>query len=639
LRTFYQHTRSRTHKAALDYARRDIPVFPCEAGGKKPKIKDWPNRATTDPSRITAWWNRWPDANIGILTGERSGLLVVDVDHPAGPDPLEAVHGPLPKTRTHGTGSGGMHYLYRYPEGVEIRNSAGKLGEGLDVRGEGGYIIAPPSRTKRPYEVLDDLPLAEPPAWLLQALRRPESTVPGKVRTAATVSVERAGETIPVGTRNGTLTQIAGRLHDGTRGLAELEEELLKINGRRCAEPLPEAEVLKIAASIHRRRPCKKAAPAATPEVLEALDGIEAALRGRSWPGMRGKSSRSVVVALVKEARKHGTPIPAGVRVSISTRTLALAAGVSHRTLIRVVKLLREAKILRKDDADRSGTQAGAFVLVASLGKPMRASCHHSPTRGDCTATERASGDNLRAPFTAPRLRWSAPAYERVGDAMVRTTIRRLGKTCEAAVDILEAAGGEQILGDLYGRLHPDRQPGDRKRWRPRELRRRVLTKLEAAAVVECSGDTVRLTADWLEALNREREHAGEIEAVGRDMRRYEKDRLRHRVELLDGRGWSPDRIAGKVGISVEHVRQILKLPDSAPTERELARIREDYPERRRRAIERAIAELFRERPEYRGRRAGQVVCALKLPPDFPRGRDGAPKDAEVEEILAGRAA
>ncbi len=164
----------------MEYAARGLPVFPLKPGGKEPAISKREggrghHDATTDRSRITAWWNRYPDANIGIPTGERSGILALDVDQPIGLDALEGEHGQLPATRTHSTGSGGMHYLYRYPADAEIRNSAGKLAPGLDVRGEGGYIVAPPSATKRPYEVLDRLPQAEPPKWLTEVLRRPHS--------------------------------------------------------------------------------------------------------------------------------------------------------------------------------------------------------------------------------------------------------------------------------------------------------------------------------------------------------------------------------------------------------------------------------------------------------------------------------
>ncbi len=168
-------------KAALAYARRGIPVFPCEPAGKRPLTYNGFWDAAADAPRLSAWWGRWPDANIGVPTGERSGLLVLDVDSDAGgPDSLvllERLYGPLPRTAEARTGSGGVHIFFKYPAGETVRNSAGKLGPGLDVRGEGGYVVVPPSRTQGTYEWLDKAPLAEA-AWLLRCLREhwPQST-------------------------------------------------------------------------------------------------------------------------------------------------------------------------------------------------------------------------------------------------------------------------------------------------------------------------------------------------------------------------------------------------------------------------------------------------------------------------------
>ena len=125
-------------KAALAWARKGKPVFPCKPGGKEPLTEHGYLDATTDPRKIHMWWKRWPEANIGVPTGERSGVLALDVDHPASLDALEAEHGQLPETRTHSTGSGGMHYLFAYPEGSGIRIGTDKPARGLDFRGEGG---------------------------------------------------------------------------------------------------------------------------------------------------------------------------------------------------------------------------------------------------------------------------------------------------------------------------------------------------------------------------------------------------------------------------------------------------------------------------------------------------------------------
>ena len=396
-------TRTERLRAALTYAEQGWPVFPCKPGGKAPLTPNGHLDATTAASRIAAWWHRWPDANIGIPTGGRSGILALDVDHPASLDELEAEHGKLPATRTHSTGSGGMHYLYRYPAAENIPNSAGKLGSGLDVRGEGGYIIVPPSATTRPYEVLDKLLLADPPAWLIEDLRQPHRGRDGGAGGITTaITAKLTGPKILEGERDDTLARIAGRLHDGTRTLDQLAADLMAINGARCEPPLPERQVWKVARSIHARPPCKPA-PQTTPEVLETLDQLEAVLWRIRWRGMGELSARDVYVALIIIARQYGTRIPAGVRVSVGIRALALAAGVSKPTVIKAIRRLMDAGLIRKDDADRSGTKAGAFVLLK-----QRATFDHSPTTEHLRGTEKTSGQTLRAPGYAGPLRCSS---------------------------------------------------------------------------------------------------------------------------------------------------------------------------------------------------------------------------------------
>jgi hypothetical protein len=199
--------RSERLRKALEHAVHGWPVFPCVPCGKEPLTWHGHLDATTDRSRITAWWNRWPGANIGVPTGGRSGVLALDVDPDKGGEEsltlLEDSHGALPETRTHSTGSGGRHYLFKYPEGSGIRNSTSKLAEGLDVRAEGGYIIVPPSHTTQAYEVLDALPLATPPEWLTEILTEiltepKRASEAGQARNIATaISVGACGPPIP----------------------------------------------------------------------------------------------------------------------------------------------------------------------------------------------------------------------------------------------------------------------------------------------------------------------------------------------------------------------------------------------------------------------------------------------------------
>jgi hypothetical protein len=130
--------------AALRYAARGWAVFPLQPAGKQPRTRHGLHDATSDPRRIRAWWAACPTANIGLATGR---LVVLDVDGEEGRaslDALEGDHGPLPATLRASTARG-AHLYFLAPSGPAIPNSAGRLGRGLDVRGEGGYVVAPPS--------------------------------------------------------------------------------------------------------------------------------------------------------------------------------------------------------------------------------------------------------------------------------------------------------------------------------------------------------------------------------------------------------------------------------------------------------------------------------------------------------------
>ncbi|MBI5445867.1 MAG: bifunctional DNA primase/polymerase [Deltaproteobacteria bacterium] len=178
---------------ALAYAGAGIPVFPCRPNGKEPLTGRGFLDASTDPEQIRAWWQRWPDANIGIPTGDPSGWLVVDLDRKPGADGvaelqrLQEQNGPIPHTACARTGGGGLHLIFRHPGGIRSRTG---VRPGIDVRGDGGYIVAPPSvhASGRRYEWVhhwDDGPPAEAPEWQLELLRGrnraerpPEATQP-----------------------------------------------------------------------------------------------------------------------------------------------------------------------------------------------------------------------------------------------------------------------------------------------------------------------------------------------------------------------------------------------------------------------------------------------------------------------------
>lgn len=167
------------------------PNFKCDQPGKCPRVR-WRAASTTDAGEISAWWSRWPNANIGIDCG-KSGLLVLDADiykeHYAGGD----LDGLNEETVTALTGGGGVHLWYRQPEGASYGNSTGTLAAGLDVRGVGGYVVAPPSVHKSGRRYVfeanygpHDLAIADMPAQLRAQL---DAATPGRqARAAAAVA-------------------------------------------------------------------------------------------------------------------------------------------------------------------------------------------------------------------------------------------------------------------------------------------------------------------------------------------------------------------------------------------------------------------------------------------------------------------
>jgi len=266
---------------ALHYAQeRDWPVFPvhnpdgagqcscgahdCRNAGKHPRTRNGLKDATTDPAQITRWWDVSPEANIGVATGARAGVFVVDIDPDDGgyetADALQNQYGALPATLAAQTGSGGLHLIYAWPETEIIRNSAGKLGAGIDVRGEGGYIIAPPSLhrngTRYLWTGLDDaLDVAQAPAWLLALLVEPAAPTRSTSNSLSGRVLVSGDGSIPDGERNSTLTGKAGILRRYGFSEDEILAALERMNADRCKPPLPDEEVSRIAKSVARYTP------------------------------------------------------------------------------------------------------------------------------------------------------------------------------------------------------------------------------------------------------------------------------------------------------------------------------------------------------------------------------------------------
>lgn len=252
-------------QTALRYAHRGWAVLPlhtivngkcscqnnCDSPGKHPRIKQGLLNATTDINQITQWWHKWPQANIGIRTGSVSGIVVIDIDPRHDGDnslsKLEHTYRQLPDTLEAGTGSGGRHVYFRHPGGY-IPNGAGIFGDGIDIRGDGGYVVAPPSihisGRKYSWDIgTEQYDLAPMPDWLIQLLQAQTNRVPEKVEGS-----------IPEGRRHDTLLSFAGSMR--RRGMRpESIYAALEIENQRCHPPISNHEIKNIAYSMDKYTP------------------------------------------------------------------------------------------------------------------------------------------------------------------------------------------------------------------------------------------------------------------------------------------------------------------------------------------------------------------------------------------------
>ena len=231
----------------------------CQHPGKHPRTPHGFKDATTDLKQIEEWWRAWPDANIGLATGEVSGVDVLDVDPRAcGAESLwelEQRHGEMPSTVTSLTGGGGAHIFFQHSAG--LKNQASEIGAGLDFKTTGGYVILPPSNhasgrsyvwegAGRPNETK----VAQIPNWLLQLVQT-ASTANGNGAKPATPITDK----IPSGQRNSMLASLAGSMRRREMVAGEIAGALMLVNNRRCDPPLPDGEVRAIAESVARYEP------------------------------------------------------------------------------------------------------------------------------------------------------------------------------------------------------------------------------------------------------------------------------------------------------------------------------------------------------------------------------------------------
>jgi hypothetical protein len=239
--------------AALRLASKGMAVFPCLPAAKQPATPHGLNDASFDSAVIREWWERDPKYNVAIATGAVSGIFVIDIDGldaEAELRKLESKHGALPAT-VEAITARGRHIYFRYPA-KPIRNSAGKIAPGIDVRADGGYVLAPPSLhpTGRRYcwSVDSASAFAYAPSWLLVLAATPTPTIAPPTDWSTLL---RDG--VAEGQRNDTLTRLAGHWLRLRIDPHEVREVLHAFNEARCRPSLPACDVDRILNSIAGR--------------------------------------------------------------------------------------------------------------------------------------------------------------------------------------------------------------------------------------------------------------------------------------------------------------------------------------------------------------------------------------------------
>lgn len=281
--------------AALFYAKLGLPVFPlhsytrrndearcscrdwkdCNKPAKHPRTRFGHNEATTNIKTIKDWWTKHPDSNIGMLTGVQTGLLVLDIDLKYGGEQsleylqedykslLKDKYIPFPATLTTFTGSGGRHLYFKFPADLkDITGSASEIGEGLDIRANGNYIIAPPSKHisgKRYSWFGVDTPIEDAPDWLIYEIikagkresSKSETQKPDNL-TASNYSKSVLTERISEGKRYDYLfRKVCGLVNSYNK--EDMLRHAFEINVSSFETELPEREIVRLVNDVCKR--------------------------------------------------------------------------------------------------------------------------------------------------------------------------------------------------------------------------------------------------------------------------------------------------------------------------------------------------------------------------------------------------
>ncbi|MDI1437469.1 phage/plasmid primase, P4 family [Polyangium sorediatum] len=441
------------------------------SAGKHPRMRAWQDLRPTRED-VLAWWKKWPDAGVGLAMGGEARLVALDIDGPAGRESLralEAIHGPLPRTLASRSGrvDGGEHRVFVVPRHFDmsaIRNNAGKLATGLDVRGDGGQIATCPTvhRTGSVYTWIDRVPVAELPRWLFERMASASTRAAAPARTEASVTPEapsfgedharyaRAAlnqaievvERAPKGYRNDTLNReaysLGGLVARGLLSASEVEDALYgaMLNGRWDPEAIKAQHLRTLRRALEDGCAAPRTVPPRSSHGRSVSDSLQ---NGRSREAGRG--AESVVddddierAAIMAEGKQAPTRSDVGRAPSPPPAASPRRDGTDRAP--RALPALRAGTGECTELANAEGLVAvhGADLrFVAELGGWY----HYDGRRWsrDSPAAERAAKDYTRllSLVAAERLAAARRALDAVAESSDETAIKRARAALDGA--------------------------------------------------------------------------------------------------------------------------------------------------------------------------------------------------------------
>jgi DNA-binding transcriptional ArsR family regulator len=484
-------------EAALDYARRGFDILPV-GPNKKPHVRGGYKAARRKEALIRHWWAKWPDANIGIVTGK--GLMVLDPDDhgglTTGTDALAAL-GPLPRTPVVKTPQG--RHVWFLGDGPTR-----KVAPGLDLKGRGGYVLVPPSRTEfgtYDWRVdLDEASLAPLPALpSAQTTRLRAEARPGSVTAQGDTRSRESGDVdgpIHEGDRHDSLVHRAVQLRYQGTGFEEILADIRSMNEGRCMPPKGDEEVVAIAGWA-------ATCPILPGGIGRVLTGLEAKWQRSQSPGRAGVTDQVVMRAVLEVARKagrvHGLHLPVrsfpGVRRDTASRSLRRLLNAGHlarssrksRWLAQAFDLvLPEEPLSTEPDSEFNSRLQGGLAQFAFGGRENARRILAALEEGPKTSRNLSDQLVINPRTVAYNLRWlkgqhlargprkrggrwessGTPSFDtilRIGlaqgtlDGFIQRMLRADQERLAADVYVRDRVGVDRATGEV---IHPSEPPG-----------------------------------------------------------------------------------------------------------------------------------------------------------------------------------